>query len=289
MLKTAARRAIRRLGYDLVKLQPNAIPTQLPPPVAVEPHWPLPKRDGSSDEEIRAAMSAFPYWHYAYEFEGGPSFSTAHRSPGLETNLPARPLQRFRHFMPHVVAAVGGSLRGKRVLDIACNSGFWSLQCALLGAEVVAFDARPELIEQARLLQKITNLSSIEFKVLDFWSMDRPSVGGEFDVVLNLGFLYHAPEPLDVLERTRAVAKNVILLDTALHPSDEAAVFLRWEEPFDIRAAMEAGMVAFPTRRAVELMLRHMRVRSVREIAVRSRELPSDYLNGQRASWLIEV
>jgi 23S rRNA G2069 N7-methylase RlmK/C1962 C5-methylase RlmI len=36
--------------------------------------------------------------------------------------------------MPYVVQSQGGALEGKRVLDIACNSGFWSIQCALLGA-----------------------------------------------------------------------------------------------------------------------------------------------------------
>jgi predicted RNA methylase len=65
------------------------------------------------------------------------------------------PLQRFTHFMPSLVAAAGGSLAGKRVLDIACNAGFWSIQCALLGAaEVVGFDTRPELVEQAQVLRR---------------------------------------------------------------------------------------------------------------------------------------
>lgn len=288
MVKRLIRRVLRRLGYEVVKLSTVSRTYAGPAPNPVAPVWPLPRAAGLSDEAIRAAFARFPYWHYAYEFEGGLAFSTFHNSPGLETDKPARPLQRFRHFMPYVVNAAGGTLRGKRVLDIACNSGWWSIQCALMGAEVVGFDARPELIAQANLLKQITGASTAEFRVLDFQQMD-PETLGEFDIVLNLGFLYHAPEPLAVLERTRRMARRHILLDTAIHPSEESAVYLRWEEPFDIRAAAVAGIAAFPTRRGIELMLRHLRVRQWAEIPVRSKDLPSDYLTGQRASWLIEV
>src|SRR5215213_1225110 len=135
------------MGYDLTRLPATPrVQGGAPEPPAVSPVWPLPRRAELSDDEIRTAFGRFPFWHYAYEFEGGLAFSTSHHDPGLDTDDPARPLQRFRHFMPHVVQSQGGTLRGKRILDIACNSGFWSIQCALLGAEVVGFDARPELI-----------------------------------------------------------------------------------------------------------------------------------------------
>ena len=65
--------------------------------------------------------------------------------------------------MPYLMEAERGSLKGKRVLDIACNSGFWSVQCALLGAEVVGFDARPGLIEQANLIKRIVGVDQVEF------------------------------------------------------------------------------------------------------------------------------
>src|SRR5262249_43821504 len=147
----------------------------------------------------------FPLWHYSYEFQGGLSFPIS-RMHGNEDQVamdPKRPLQRFRHFIPDLVASQGGSLRGKRVLDIACNSGFWSIQCALLGAEVVGFDARDVLIEQANLLKSIVGLDNVSFRQLDFWSMSPESLGGVFDIVLNLGILYHLPDPLEALRITR--------------------------------------------------------------------------------------
>jgi len=191
--------------------------------------------------------------------------------------------------MPYLIQSQGGSLKGKRVLDIACNSGFWSIQCALLGAEVIGFDARAELIEQANLLKWITGADSVEFKVLDFWQMTPEALGGRFDIVVNLGFLYHVPKPVEALELTKTMARTHILLDTAVHPSDEFTIHLKWEEPFDIRMAVDEGIVALPTKPSVELMLRHLKVNGWFEIPVRTQDTPVDYLTGRRASWLIEV
>lgn len=160
-----------------------------PPPVA--PVWPLPRHpEGPGEQEIRARFSRHPHWLYAFEFQGmgfpGPREAVGRCGEGR----PERPLQRFQHFMPWLLQAVGGNLGGKRVLDIACNAGFWSLQCALLGAaEVIGFDARPELIAQAEFVRSVVGAKNIRFSVLDFWQMTPEALGGRFDVVLNLGIL----------------------------------------------------------------------------------------------------
>ena len=290
MIKRGVRRVLRRLGYDILKIPATQVFRHVPEPPPIEPIWPLPRRvQGPSDEEISQRFLQHDLWHYAYEFDGGLAFRTRHHNPGLDTDTPERPLQRFRHFMPYLIQSQGGSLKGKRVLDIACNSGFWSIQCALLGAEVVGFDARPELIEQANLLKWITGVDSVDFRVLEFWQMSPEALGGRFDVVLNLGFLYHVPKPLEALELTKIMARKHILLDTAVHPSEEFAIHLKWEEPSDIRMAVDEGIVALPTKPGVELMLRHLKVKGSFEIPVRTQAMPVDYLTGRRASWLIEV
>lgn len=263
--------------------------TLIADPSPLEPIWPLPRRAGGlSDEQIREAFARFPELHYAYAFEGGLSFSTRYVKSPPNFN-PERPLQRFRHFMPHVVASQQGSLAGKRVLDIACNAGFWSIQCALLGADVVGFDGRPELIEQANLVKSIVGLNNITFSVLDFWDMNPKTLGGTFDLVLSLGILYHLPEPLAALQRTKAMARETILLDTGVYPSQDALVLLHWEEPDDIRRATQPGIVARPSKKSIELMLRHIGFADWYEIPLLSTDMPGVYLQEKRASWLIEV
>ncbi len=210
MIKQGIQKLLGHLGYKIVKTHRSPPPPPPPPgentsggksnpfpPPPVEPVWPLPRRpDGLSDKMLRKEFEKHDLWHYTYEFEGGFSFSSF---PGNPWALPPeQQFQRFRHFMPYLTGSQNDSLRGglegKRVLDIACNAGFWSIQCALLGAkEVVGFDYSPNHIKQADLIKSITGINNVEFKVLDFWDMSPQSLGGTFDVVLNLGILFLIP------------------------------------------------------------------------------------------------
>lgn len=259
-------------------------------PLSTDPVWPLPRRsDKLSEAEIRMKAQKYKFWNYAYEFEGGLSLAT-------EVNgwrggrAPQIPLKRFRHMMPWLLAANGGDLSGKRVLDIACNSGFWSFQCALLGArEVVGFDARTDLIEQAGFIKKITGIENVHFKTLDFWEMASERLGGIFDIVLNLGILYHLPKPLHALELTQAIARKHILLDTALIPSTETILRLRWEKPSNIRMAATEGITVTPSQRSLEMMFEHIEFSEWTKIPVRLPDIHSGYLAGRRSAWLLTV
>ena len=191
--------------------------------------------------------------------------------------------------MPYVLATQKGSLKGKRVLDISCNSGFWSIQCALLGAEVVGFDARTEMIAQANLIKSIIGIDNVSFRVLDFKDLCPQLLDGTFDIVLNLGVMYHLPDPLETLRRTIMMSRQTILLDTGVYCSDDSIIHLRWEEPVDIWTAHKAGVVAYPSKTCIELLLRHLDVREWFEIPVRSDSMPRDYRERRRASWLITV
>src|SRR5262245_45992671 len=157
-MKRVIQNALHHLGYEVHRTQQlsKKLPDRsisLSDPLTISPLWPLPRRPGGlSDDQIREEFAKYDFWHYAYAFEGGLSFPIRYENPRAVIN-PQRARQRFMHFFPYLVALQGGSLQGKRVLDIACNSGFWSIQCALLGAEVVGFDGRPELIQQAELIK----------------------------------------------------------------------------------------------------------------------------------------
>jgi 2-polyprenyl-3-methyl-5-hydroxy-6-metoxy-1,4-benzoquinol methylase len=259
-------------------------------PHSIDPVWPLPRGNKDlSAGQIRERFASYGAWHYAYEFEGGLRFPAHTNQPGPLTDDSNRPLQRFRHFMPYLIAAQGGSLRGKRVLDIACNSGFWSIQCAILGAEVLAFDARPELIEQANLLKSIVGLNNLTFRLLDFWDMSPESLGGKFDVVLSLGILYHLAKPLDALQLTTAMARENVLLDTEVYPSNAPSIMVRWEEPTSIRSANRSGIVALPSKSCIDLILRDIGVSEWFEVPLRLPDMPLDYIDHRRASWLIKI
>jgi 2-polyprenyl-3-methyl-5-hydroxy-6-metoxy-1,4-benzoquinol methylase len=298
MIKKMIRVMAHRVGYEIHKIE--IIPAELfpakknmthaPIPVPLEPVWPLPRRtNGFTDTQIKKEFEKYPWRHYTYTFEGGISFPLCHSKPDSLINAPERHLQRFRHLMPYLIQSLNGSLKGKRVLDISCNSGFWAIQCALLGAEVTGFDARPELIALANLVKSIVGVENVVFKVLDFWHMNRQSLGDQFDAVLNLGVLYHLSDPLEVLRRTIAMSKKTVLLDTGVVRSENPSIHLRWEEPIDIWSAKEAGIISYPTKRSIDLMLKHLGATEWFEIPLRSKDVPRDYLENRRAGWVIHV
>src|SRR4029453_11754385 len=103
-----AQKALHYLGYELHRI--GSSPKERlegkgeawisePPPI--NPIWPLPRCSGGlSNDQIRQEFAKYDLWHYTYAFEGGLSFSARHKDPGRLADVPERPLQRFKHFMP---------------------------------------------------------------------------------------------------------------------------------------------------------------------------------------------
>lgn len=294
-LTSGVQNILGHFGYKISRLQAGRTQSgRLSPSrkqvTSAEAVWPLPRGNAAmTDKRIRQEFARYESWHYAYSFEGGLSFQVRTPHPGPLTHNSNRHLLRYRHFMPYLLQAQEGSLGGKRVLDIACNSGFWSVQCALLGADVVGFDARPELIQQANLIKSIVGVENVDYRLLDFWDMTPEALGGRFDIVLNLGILYHLPSPLEALKRTAAMTKDCILLDTEIYPCNEAAIQLRWEEPESIRSANRSGIVALPSEQGLDLMFKDIGATEWLKVPLHVANMPRDYGDGHRASWLIRM
>jgi tRNA (mo5U34)-methyltransferase len=106
-------------------------------------------------------------------------------------DYPACKWQTFAHAVP-------ADLRGKSVLDIGCNAGFYSLEMKKRGADrVVAIDSDPAYLAQARFAAEV-NGADIEFRQLDVYHMAE--LRERFDVVLFMGVLYHLRYPLLALD-----------------------------------------------------------------------------------------
>jgi hypothetical protein len=85
------------------------------------------------------------------------------------------------------------------------------------------------------------------------------------------------------------MSQKHILLDTEVYPSSDPVVQLRWEEPNDIRNATRVGIVAAPSKSGIEMILKETGVVESFEIPLRTTDMPQDYLDQRRASWLIKV
>jgi tRNA (mo5U34)-methyltransferase len=144
---------------------------------------------------------------------------------GLTTYVPelsCRPIEYtrlknlLRHAFPALLDVCGGSLAGKRVLDVACNCGGFSVEAAKLGAKyVLGFDVVERYIEQANLIKRALKLESVDFKLMDINMVDT-SLTGQFDITFCFGILYHLENPVAAMKRLSSVTRKMMLVDTDL-------------------------------------------------------------------------
>lgn len=116
--------------------------------------------------------------------------------------------------------AIPADLRGKTVLDIGCNAGFYSMEMKRRGADrVVGIDTDERYLEQARFASEVAGLN-IEFSNLSVYELDR--LREKFDVVLFLGVLYHLRYPLLALDLLHQhVVKDLLVVQSMLRGSDD--------------------------------------------------------------------
>ncbi|MFD6973664.1 class I SAM-dependent methyltransferase [Streptomyces sp. NPDC059949] len=112
----------------------------------------------------------------------------------------------------HVIPELGSVLvqecgvrRGDRVLDVAAGSGNAAIPAALAGADVVASDLTPELLEIGRHLAAVRG-AHLEWREADAEAL--PFADGEFDTVMScVGVMFaphHRPAAEEMLRVCRA-------------------------------------------------------------------------------------
>jgi tRNA (mo5U34)-methyltransferase len=172
--------------------------------------------------------------------------------------------QTFQHALPD-------DLRGRTVLDVGCNAGFFSIKAKQRGAaRVVGIDSDPRYLEQARLAAESFDVD-LELRQMTVYEV--ASLRERFDIVLFLGVLYHLRHPLLALDLLREhVAGDLLLFQTMLrgsanampiepdYPFSESEVFSRPDFPklhfIERRYAGDPSNWWIPNAAAAEAMLR---------------------------------
>jgi tRNA (mo5U34)-methyltransferase len=121
-------------------------------------------------------------------------------------DYPGAKFRRFERSLPDV--------RGKCVLDIGCNAGFYSIEMKRRGADrVVGIDSDGRYLDQARLASETLGIDDIELANLDVY--DVAALGEKFDLVIFMGVLYHLRHPLLALDLIREhVAGDMLLFQS---------------------------------------------------------------------------
>jgi SAM-dependent methyltransferase len=158
------------------------------------------------------------------------------------------------------------TLVGKRILDIGCGSGLFSLAARRLGAQVYSFDFDPLSVACAEELKRV------HYQGDDSWQIARGSVLdpvymksiGTFDLVYSWGVLHHTGEMWTALDRASQAVRSHGCLFVALY-NDQGWKSAWWRKvkhtynrlPSALRpvymlafgAALESGALAVALRR----------------------------------------
>jgi len=196
-----------------------------------------------NSHDLQERIDAFPRWHYRFEFDDGVT------TPVPDWSRVNRHEQRRRYFFDALVAIMGGSLRGRRVLDLGCNAGFWSLLALEAGAGfVLGIDSQQTYIDQANLVFEAKGIdpASHRFEHANVLECDLDE---DFDIVLCLGVMEHVARPFELLERIANVGAKVVVIDTAL--SRASSSFFEVSTLAEARDGVDGKLVLVPTRQAV--------------------------------------
>ena len=152
----------------------------------------------------------------------GPWFHNLHLPDGRET-APDHPLGDFPAFKWRELApALPADLSGKRALDIGCNAGFYSVELARRGADVLGIDHDERYLRQASWARSEFGLDDrIELRQLDVYDLAR--LADRFDLVLFMGVLYHLRYPLLALDLVASRTRDLLVLQTLTAPGEEEA------------------------------------------------------------------
>lgn len=128
-------------------------------------------------------------------------------------DYPRHKWQRFAHALP-------ADLRGRTVLDVGCNAGFYSIEMKKRGADrVLGIDSDEDYLAQARFAAEVLRVE-IEFRQLSVYNVAE--LRERFDLVLFMGVLYHLRYPLLALDLLHAhVVKDLLVFQSLLRGSPE--------------------------------------------------------------------
>jgi tRNA (mo5U34)-methyltransferase len=162
---------------------------------------PLHKYWDWTPEQVRSRVTELGPWFHNLNLKG---VSTA--PDHFLGDYPRVKWQSYADAIPH-------DLRGKTILDIGCNGGFFSMEMKRRGADrVVAIDFDENYLAQARFAADVEKLD-IEFRRMSVY--DVAELGERFDIVFFIGVFYHLRHPLLALDLIHEhVARDLLVFQS---------------------------------------------------------------------------
>jgi tRNA (mo5U34)-methyltransferase len=166
--------------------------------------------DEWTPERVRARAAELGPWFHNLQLKG--VWTAPDHFLG---DYPRVKWQCYADALPH-------DLRGRTVLDIGCNGGFFSMEMKRRGADrVVAIDFDKDYLAQARFAADVESLD-IEFRQMSVY--DVAELGERFDIVFFIGVFYHLRHPLLALDLIHEhVARDLLVFQSLQRGSSDVA------------------------------------------------------------------
>lgn len=157
-------------------------------------------------------------------------------------------------YRSHLISGTVRRLLGKDIaettfVDFACNHGYFTLEMAYYGAkQATGVDLRPENIAKARFLKRYFGIEKAIFRQRDIYDLDPAH---QFDVVFNLGVLYHITDPFKLMQLTYDLCRRFAVVDSIMHKEPVSAFIQRVNKDTSKHAEGKFDVELHPTYRAV--------------------------------------
>lgn len=178
-------------------------------------------------------------------------------------------VNRFERRVENIFSRNAERLKGRKVLDLACNTGRLSYPILMLGAEsVVGVEARRELIDRGlKLFDGTEYENKMKFEESDLFDFLGSANPGDFDVIVCAGFLYHTVRHTDFFREIKRLAPETVFIDTNVAKNyfwfgrklfgKPPALFMYYDDPSQTSDTTDPdGVVYWPSTSYLEVMLK---------------------------------
>jgi len=199
------------------------------------------------NKEIEKKIKTFSDWMYEFELKG--NYTPVKNKRAIEVSN-----QRLSYCIDPLIKFYGGSLKGKKILDIGCNAGFFALKMIEAGCDyIVGIDGRQSHIDKANFVFEVKEIdkSKYDFYCGNIYDVDFKKLGN-FDIVICLGFFHHVNKHIELLEKISEVNSDLFLLETRL--TKIPGKFMHIQDDVDTNHyanSIDYSLNMFPSKKAV--------------------------------------
>jgi len=231
-------------------------------------------------------MQSFDGWRYDFVIDGKHTLDPVKHAGPI-----GRTANRKRIFMEPMFASE--YLKGKRVLDLGCSTGYWSLLSILEGgaAFVRGIDAGPNTIPLAELVFTKYNIpkSTYDFVFDDVYHRLEEEIE-TYDIILCLGLFYHIKEPFRLLQLINKCCSGIVIIDTVVHNMPEAIISVRPVcDKSNLRDGEKMGVELVSSPKAICWMAETAGFHNFRMLRDEYDKITAmwDYIRGERVSFAL--